>query len=177
MQEIIHSCNETHANWGFKDPRTVLVYPFWATELPEHKIITIYRSPGEIWSRFCYKRWYYSFKNPYNAWKLMKGWGQYNLKILDYLENTTMDYIVLNYSEFMANDAEFDRLKKFSGIKLTDQRKKNLYRNRKDSYPLLKLVAWLVYKQTGWRSEEIVNRFETLRQKQIAVYSRTSVTT
>jgi hypothetical protein len=168
MHEIIQSCNGTYVDWGFKDPRTALVYPFWASELPEHRIIVIYRSPGEIWPRFRDSRWQ-TVKNPYNAWKFIMGWCKYNAKILSYLENTRMDFLVLSYREFMASDLEFNRLQEFVGQKLNDQREKSLYRSREKSYPLLKMATWLVYQQTGWTPEEIINQFEILRQKQLAV--------
>lgn len=168
MREIIQSCNKAYVNWGFKDPRTALVYPFWAAELPEHKIITIYRTPGEIWPRFRYEGRRQAFKNPYNAWKFIRGWCQYNTNVLNYLENTPKDYLILNYREFMASDVEFNRLQEFVGQKLTDQREKKLYRNRKESFSFLKMATWLVYKQTGWTPEEIIKQFEALRQKQLA---------
>src|SRR5262245_61853891 len=52
MREIIQNCNSRYTDWGFKDPRTTLVYPLWVSELPEHKLIAIYRTPEEIWPRF-----------------------------------------------------------------------------------------------------------------------------
>jgi hypothetical protein len=171
IREVIRNCNEIHPHWGFKDPRTALTYPFWASELPEHKIITIFRSPAEIWPRFLYRRWYHSFKNPYSAWTLMRGWSRYNTKILSYLENTRMDFLVLSYREFITGDVEFNRLQEFIGRKLNDQRQKSLYRSRNESHRLLKMAAWLVYKQTGDRPEAIIKAFEALRQKQLAAYS------
>jgi hypothetical protein len=51
MQAMIRDCAQKYSDWGFKDPRTCLTYPLWASELPEHKIIAIYRSPDELWQR------------------------------------------------------------------------------------------------------------------------------
>lgn len=171
MRGIIQECNKTHDDWGFKDPRTSLVYPFWASELPEHKIIVIYRAPSEIWPRFRHRPWYHAFKNPYRAWMFMRGWLQYNSKILGYLENTPMEFLVLSYRELMTGEVEFNRLQQFVKRELNDQRQKSLYRSREQSHRLLKMVTWLVYKQTGYRPEAIITAFESLRQKQLATYS------
>ncbi len=176
MRRIIQHCNETCDNWGFKDPRTALVYPFWASELPEHKLIAIYRSPGEIWPRFRYRRWYHTFKNPYSAWRLMMGWHQYNSKILSCLENTPMDFLVLNYRDFMTTDLEFNRLQEFIGLKIKDQRDKSLYRSRAEAHLVLKMATWLVYLKIGSKPEDIINRFEALRKKQLEAFSGILVT-
>jgi hypothetical protein len=164
MREIIQRCNQAYPNWGFKDPRTCLVYPLWASELPEHKIIAVYRSPGEIWPRYRKKRLRHCYKNPSRAWKFMKGWCRYNSNVLSYLQNANLDFLVLSYGELMASDAEFNRLQEFVGIELNDQRKKSLYRNRTEEYPLIEIATWLVHKQTGCTPGKIMEQFEALRQ-------------
>lgn len=165
MRKIIRDCNKAYVDWGFKDPRTALVYPMWASELPEHKIIAIYRPLGEIWPRFRYKPLLHFYKNPYRAWQLANRWWEHNSRLLDYLQNTSLEFIVLSYREFMTDDGEFDRLQEFVGKKLSDQRKKDLYRNRSEEYLWVKIATWLVYKQTGYMPEKIIEQFEALRQR------------
>ena len=165
MQEIIQNCNKAYDNWGFKDPRACLVYPLWASELPEHKIIAIYRSPDEIWLRYRYNGWRYFYTNPLRAWKLINRWVEHNINILNYLQSTEMDSLVLSYRELVTAQAEFDRLQKFVGFELEDRRRANLYRNRPQVYPLLKIAIWLVHKRTGYTPEKIIEQFEALRQK------------
>jgi hypothetical protein len=166
MREIIRTCNQAYTDWGFKDPRASLVYPLWAQELPEHKIVAIYRSPGEIWPRFRYKHLHYYYRNPSRAWKVLKRWCEHNISILTNLQHTQADFIVLNYREFMTDDAEFDRLQKFVGIKLNDQRKKGLYRNRSEEYPLINIATWLIQQQTGHSPDKIIEQLEALRPRQ-----------
>lgn len=163
MREIVQSCNQAHTDWGFKDPRACLLYPLWASELPEHKIIVIYRLPAELWPRFRYKRLHYLYRNPSRAWKLIKRWCEHNASILTYLQNTRAEYIVLNYQEFMTDDAEFNRLQDFVEIKLDDQRKKDLYRSRLEENLLIKMATWLIQRKTGCSPAKIVEQFEALR--------------
>jgi len=167
MQAIIQKCNETYVDWGFKDPRTTLVYPVWASELPQHKIIAVYRSPGELWPRFRYEGFHHQFKNPYRAWQLMSRWCEYNSRLLTYLENTNMDYLVLSYRKLMATDTEINRLQEFVGVKLIDQRKPSLYHSRSESHLLMKFAARLVHTQTQCSAEKIMQHFEALRERQL----------
>jgi hypothetical protein len=164
MREIIEHCNKTYADWGFKDPRAALIYPLWASELPEHRIIAIYRSPGELWSRFRYKRLHYYYRNPSRAWKLVERWCEHNSNILAYLQNTESDFLVLNYRELLTTDAEFDRLQEFVGIKLNDRRSKRLYRSRLDEHLLVKVATWLIHKKNGSSPKEIMEQLEALRK-------------
>jgi len=166
MRQIIQQCDETYADWGFKDPRTCLTYPLWASELPEYKIIVIYRSLGELWSRYRYKRLRYYFRNPFKAWKLVKRWCEHNSRILTYLRSTQMEFVVLNYRDFMMVDSEFNRLQEFVGVKLNDRRQKKLYRGRSEDHWQIRFASWLAHKQTGCAPRQLVEQFEALRCKQ-----------
>ncbi|RLC76275.1 MAG: hypothetical protein DRJ03_19985 [Chloroflexi bacterium] len=166
MREIIQICNNRYTHWGFKDPRASLVYPLWAEELPEHKLIAIYRSPEEIWPRFRYNGARYFYTNPRRAWAFISRWCEHNANILSYLHHSTMDCLVLNYQALMTTQAEFDRLQAFVGFPVDDRRKPDLYRSRTQTYPTLQVVAWLIGKQTGWTPERIIEQFETLRRKE-----------
>ena len=166
MREIIKNCNQTYDDWGFKDPRASLVYPLWASELPEHKVIAVYRSPSEIWPRFRHRRLTHRYRNLVRAWQLMKRWCEHNSNILSYLRNTDMEFMVINYRDLMSDDAEFERLQEFVGIKLTDWRNKKLYRGRSEEYPLVRFGSWLVRKQTGCNVADVIEQFEALRQTQ-----------
>lgn len=167
MREIIRSCDERYADWGFKDPRTCLVYPLWASELPEHKIIAIYRSPDELWRRYRPRSIRRRPGEPYRAWKFAKRWCEYNANILTYLQNTQMGFLVLDYRRLMTAKTEFDRVQEFVGGELEDRRRIDLYRNRPRESFLIKFAMWLVYKQTGCRPEEIINQLEALGRKSV----------
>jgi hypothetical protein len=165
MRKTIRECSEAHIDWGFKDPRTALVYPLWASELPEHRIIAVYRSPDEIWPRFRYRRLHHRYKNPFRAHKLVKRWCEYNSNVLTYLQTARMDFLVLNYRQLMTTEGEFNRLQDFVGCELNDQRKKGLYRGRSQVYPLMEMAKWLVHKRTGYLPGKIIEQFEALRQR------------
>ncbi len=162
MKELIQRYNEQYPHWGFKDPRTCLVYPIWESELPKHKIIVIYRSHMDIWPRYRKKKVHNYYRQPYQAWQFMKNWCEYNNNILSYLNNTEMDFLVLNYHKLMTTQTEFEHLEKFAGIKLTDQRRMDLYRSRSEKSPLIEIATWAVYKQTGLHPKNIMVQFEAL---------------
>jgi hypothetical protein len=141
-----------------------LVYPLWASELPEHKIIAIYRSPNELWLRYRLEHYYNRIRNPYIAWKFLNRWIEHNVNILEHLQNGNHDFVLLEYRRLMTNQNEFDRLQEFVGIPLDDCRRQDLYRNRSDTTPiLLKPVSWLVNKQTGYHPHHVFEQLEALR--------------
>lgn len=163
MDEIIRECNRAHTDWGFKDPRTCLVYPLWASALPEHRIIAIFRPANEIWPRYRHQRLNHFHRNPSRAWAFLKGWCTYNASILTHLENTSMNSLVLSYRELMTSDTGFQRLQRFVGVELSDQRQTNLYRTRSEGSPLLWAGARLAHKQSGCSPQLILEQFQGLR--------------
>jgi hypothetical protein len=163
MRDTLQACDEAYADWGFKDPRTCLAYPLWAAELPEHKIIAIYRPPGEIWPRYRVQHLHHYYRSPSRAWTFVNGWCRYNSSILTHLQRTSMDFLVLSYRELVTHDAELSRLQEFVGIRLSDQRDPSLYRGRSETSLLIKIMAWLVRTQTGVGPDEIIQQFEAYR--------------
>jgi len=162
MQAIIRNCNAKYTNWGFKDPRTCLVYPLWASELPEHEIIAIFRSHDEQWQRHRPKVIWQRYHEPFKIQKFMKRWCRYNASILTNLQDTETNFLILDYQKLMTTQTEFDRLQEFVGIELEDRRRMRLYRNRPKDSILVKTIAWLVYKQTGYHPKQIIQQFEAL---------------
>ncbi len=164
MREIIAGCDSKYSNWGFKEPRTTLTYPLWETELPVHRIIAAYRSPDEIWPRFRWRGWRRRYVNPHRAWQFVSRWLQHNQSLVQYLRNTSMDFIVINYRRLMSSDEEFRRLEQFVGSKLTDIRKKALYRERKPKSDILLTAASGIARLTAGQSpQEVMADLEKLR--------------
>ena len=163
MRDIIQQCNADYPNWGFKDPRSTLLYPLWADELPPHKIIAIYRTPSEMWPRFRYDGWRYAYTNPQNAWNCVNRWSEHNLRLVQDLQQSHMPFIMLNYRDLMSTPAEFDRLQNFVGQPLNDQRHGELYRGQPKTYKLLETVAWFAAKTNGYHYQEIIDKLEALR--------------
>lgn len=167
MNEIIETCNQRYADWGFKDPRTCLVYPLWAEALPEHKLIAVYRDPAEPWPRYRPRHTRNRYREPYRAWKYLQSWYEHNSRILDYLHTTERDYLVLEYQALVSTQTEFDRLQQFVGRELKDQRKPGLYRNRSRNYPILTLVEKLLYRLKGYQPQAIMRQFEAYRHEHL----------
>jgi len=157
MRKLIQNCQKRYNNWGFKEPRTCMTYPLWASELPEHKIIAIYRSPHELAMR---PR---AHIFPHIAWKLVNRWYENNSSILNHLQDTKMDYLVINYRKLMTDNAEFEKLCNFVGIELSDQRRKSLDRH----HPITKVTnvrvaECLFTKITNKRMDKIVQQLDAL---------------
>jgi len=165
MREIVQVCSEAHMDWGFKDPRTCLTYHLWACELPEHKIIAIYRPLGEIWPRFREGRFSHAYRNPSKAWTVTKAWCRYNSSVLDHLQTTTMDFLVLSYRDLVTSDTEFKRLGAFVGRDLSDQRRPALYRSRLYTGWLVGVMSWLARWRLGCAPADVIQRFENLRRE------------
>lgn len=138
MREIIRACNGSHPDWGFKDPRTCLTYESWARELPEHRIVVIYRTPQEAWAHYWRKasggRCVTVFR------ECIPRWCEYNGAILAALERTTAPAIVLHYTRLMRDDGELRRLERFVGRPLVDLRDLGLSRSRPARFDAYRLA-------------------------------------
>ncbi len=167
MNSIISACSEKYESWGFKDPRTPLVLPCWGKRLPEHKVIAIFRHPGEIWPRFCWNGKKRFFKNPIMVWQFVKRWREHNIGIIDYIKSNNVDYLMLNYNEIVTSDSEFQRLEDFVGIKLDDQRDKSLYRSKNRDWKLLQIADSLIGMLENRYISDIMTELEDLRQSQL----------
>ncbi len=163
--EIIATCNHRYADWGFKDPRTCLVYPLWADALPAHKLIIVYRDPNEPWPRYRPRHTRNRYREPFLAWKYLKSWCEHNQCILDVLRTTSHDYLVLEYQALVTTQTEFDRLQAFVGRDLVDRRKPKLYRNRARSFRILSMMEFLLQRRHGYHPQVIMQQLEAYRHE------------
>ena len=130
MRAVIRDCGARHDDWGFKDPRTALTYGLWREELPEHKVVAIFREPSQVWPRFKWRGRRKYLANFLYAQDYLNRWYEHNANILAFLESGASEALVLGYHELMTSDAEFDRLRRFVGRDLDDQRRPGLYRSK-----------------------------------------------
>jgi hypothetical protein len=138
----IAACQTAHPDWGFKDPRTCLTYPIWAQELPDHKLIVIYRSYGELLKRYrVYGRGQLRLTRLYRA---LHSWTFYNQQLIRYVNETNRPVIVLNYEALMRQAREFERLCAFTERALCDVRDEKQYRNRAPRRPALPVMGALM---------------------------------
>lgn len=166
MRQIIKKNNLRYGDkWGFKDPRTCLVYPLWATELPQHKAIAIYRHPYELWLRYRPRKLLSRYLKFYRAPELLARWFEYNTNILNFLRAAKSEILLLEYKQLMITQEEFDRLQDFVDVPLNDQRKINLYRNRSDGRdPIWEIALALRYAKTKQRPEDVIKQLEEFRK-------------
>jgi hypothetical protein len=128
MKSIIVEVKHRYQDWGFKDPRTCLTYLYWDQLLPDHKIIVVYRHFFEILHHYKVYDWH-QFKLP-RLRKVIRAWVYHNQRILDYLNTTHHQYLIINYKQLMTNENEFNRLGNFIGKQLVDNRNPDLYRSK-----------------------------------------------
>ncbi|MGB3300298.1 MAG: sulfotransferase [Phormidesmis sp.] len=128
----IKSINQNNLHWGFKDPRTCLTYPLWASELPEHRIVAVYRSPTEVWERYQKQGLSKKENIKVTAFKFMRAWSTYNFNILRILKSISSESILINYSDLMSSKETFKALEEFVGLSLLDKRDPSLYRDHSD---------------------------------------------
>lgn len=162
MKEIINQCQAAHADWGFKDPRACLTYNLWAEELPEHKLVAVYRDPAEVWPRF---KWHGMRKHHTNfqrAKAYLSRWQEHNLNILKFLKSTHMEYLVMGYHDLMSGPDAFQILEKFVGKPLEDTRKPGMYRSRARADIFLKWGNQAIKRETGQDYHATLKSLETL---------------
>ena len=136
LKKNINHLNELHENWGFKDPRTCLTYKVWATQIPQHKVICVFRNPFDLIKR--YSKDLNKFRVLYKLTtkiKTLKAWYIYNKNILEYYEESSQEFIFIDYNDFLTNSENQDimKLSKFCNREILDIRDKKLYRNRSDN--------------------------------------------
>ncbi len=162
MRHVIADLSARHRDWGFKDPRTCLTYEAWAAELPEHRLIVVYRLPEEGWAHY-----WSAAKSPTKRLNVMgsflPAWCEYNTAILRALERTTMPAIVLHYTQLMEGDGEFRRLEQFVGRPLIDRRNSGMNRSRPGGRGSYRLACGLHAMLGGQRPDAIAGRLAACR--------------
>ena len=166
MRDIVTACSARYPDWGFKDPRSTLTYPTWEKVLPEHKIIAIFRGPAAIWPRYRYDGPHHSVGNIRRATMFLDRWFDHNLRILDILHRTRREWLLLYYDALMTTDTEFQRLERFVGRPLTDQRRPQLFRHRDGFSPYMLLAEKWLQRRRG-TIKETMTRLHELRRQQI----------
>jgi hypothetical protein len=167
IKSLIRECEKKYKenDWGMKDPRTALTYNFWDEQLPEHKLIGIFRAPEQVWPRYRWKGWRRRYVNLWWAWNFLNRWAEHNLGLIDAVKNSGHDYFVINYLNFMTDKDEIKRLSKFVDRPLSDERKLSMYRSKK-GYDLPLLVAkWLVLIFKGRSIDKIIADLECLSDR------------
>lgn len=165
MLRLIDTQNNRFKNWGFKDPRTVVTFRLWREQLPEHRVIAIYRDPASNWPR---TRWRGLRKRYTNAWRAfihLRQWYEYNDSILSIGSEYGNDFILLNYEKLMQTDFEINRLSSFLGKEIEDRRKFGMYRNKSQGDVLFRLIKWAM-NYGKYSPDKMLNKLEQLHSQQ-----------
>lgn len=164
MRGIIADGQSRHADWGFKDPRLTLVYDLWAQELPEHRLIAVYRDPAEAWPRFKWRGRRLYHTNFARASAFLDRWHEHNERLLGLVKSGRPNLLVLSYHELMSNDAELQRLRDFVGRNLVDRRQNNLYRGRPHPDVFLRAASWWRDRRTGRPAAAVLADLDAARR-------------
>ena len=162
MRGIIAECDARHPDWGFKDPRCSLVYDLWAEELPDHKLVVVYRHPAEIWHRYMWTGYRRLYRNFTLAQAFLLSWYDHNIRIIEALRRTKMEFIVIRYRDLMTGDAAFERLCRFCGRDLDDRRRPELYRGRRRMDVYLKLADRIMKMRRGRSARDVMDALADL---------------
>jgi hypothetical protein len=151
---LINGATRRFADWGFKDPRTTLAYPFWRDLLPRHRVIAIYRRPMEVCLH--YSRQHAGRPKASCATEASRHWQYYNSRILEYCEQARHPMLVLCYERLLAGDDEWHRFERFADRPLPDVRDRALYRcvvPRRITAPTAscELFADVILERLEWR--------------------------
>jgi hypothetical protein len=164
MRAIIRDCDRRHSGtWGFKDPRTCLTWPLWRQELPEHRIIAVYRDPAEVWPRFKWHGMRKRLNNFQYAWSYLNRWYEHNQGLMEAVAQAGDRAVVLGYHELMTGDREFKRLGDFVGRALDDRRRPELYRHRDRGDIFLRWADRRLARKLGKNTEAVMDELRAWR--------------
>jgi hypothetical protein len=128
----------------------------------------VYRDPAQVWPRFKWRGKRGLAINFGRACTFQTLWIQHNRRIMEALQTSSCDRIVLSYHHLMAGDEEFRRLQAFVGRDLVDHRQPGLYRSRSRPDLFLRLAdRWLSFR-AGLRAGDTLAALQELRALETA---------
>jgi hypothetical protein len=162
MEHIVSLQHSRCADWGFKDPRTVLTYPLWRAVLPPHRIIGIYRDPAEIWPRRRAKHHGCRWLDGWYALRHLRQWCEYNDAIIRYCARFDGQCLILNYRRLMSTDEELARISRFIGRKVPDRRRPARHRSDPCRDPVFETIRNAMDRFGPWRPRVVARRLALL---------------
>jgi len=164
MRGLAADLDHRHADWGFKDPRTCLTYDLWARELPEHRVVAVYRRPEE-----CFAHYQAAARGSLQRGvdvlvRCLPSWCEHNAAIIAALERAVAPAIVLHYTRLMEGDGEFRRLERFIGRPLADRRVATMNRSRVAPGTGYRTATMLHAMAGGVQPERLASHLEALRE-------------
>jgi hypothetical protein len=162
MRQVISRADARHENWGFKDPSTCLIYPWWRSELPTHRVIAVYRGYGQLLKHYGVGSW--RQLNVPRLFRALRSWTLHNQRILAALKTCGDSAILVSYERLMDGEAEMQRLEAFVGQPVVDARRRSQHRHGGQSDGSLPLLAHLMVGALGADPREIFKSLEQWRR-------------
>ena len=163
MQHIAEDLSRRHADWGFKDPRTCMTYGWWSRELPEHRLIAVYRPLEECFAHYVAAargRWWRYISV---LVRCVPQWCYRNTVIADAVERNPDRALLLSYPRLMDGVEELRRLERFIDRTVTDRRRQDLYRHRACGSIGFRIACAIHRFRGGAQPCEVERRLESLR--------------
>ena len=149
------------ADWGFKDPRSALTYPFWRDNLPAHRLIVVYRDPLSVWRRYYRFIGWLAIRRPFAVW------DDYNRRILASLSRVeAKDVLYLSFDRLVSGREEWKRLDRFVGRELVDVCDPVQSANRFSDSLFSRLQYRVLNALAGSRVRDTYDRLNRLRLEQ-----------
>jgi len=130
LRPVVEECASHGGDWGFKDPRTCLTYAAWRRVLPEHRLVVVVRSLGQV-----LERTRAGARHPLRAARVVHAWTVHNWMLLRHLEAAAVPWLALRYEALMEGPEALAALSRFVDRPLPDARDPSLYRAR-DTTPV-----------------------------------------
>lgn len=127
IRELVAAMPET---WGFKDPRTLLTFDVWRANLPEHRVIGIFREPRAIWRRTRRPPGLKTWENPARCVRMWRRWFEHNERLDQIARNYGNRCLMLDYESLMTDPRQIERLSAFVGKDIPDLRDRGMWRGR-----------------------------------------------
>ncbi len=153
--------------WGFKDPRTLLTYEFWAELIHSPRLIGVFRDPAEVFLHYARRPWWrWIRRDPLYLVAAMHAWCVYNEALLS-LARRQPNLLLLDYAAFMSDAVEMDRLARFVGVPLVDQRKSDMRRATSERTAAYSILERYERRRHGLDATKIHTELAMLREKRI----------
>lgn len=119
LVQLIKKYDNKYDKWGFKEPRSVFVYPYLKDQINDHKLICVYRDPFDVVLHYL-QFFKYDLKR---VLKSLKAWKAHNEEMVTIIESSKQELILFNYRSFVKEIDSIDKLSDFVGVDLIDVRK------------------------------------------------------
>ncbi|MCF6240439.1 MAG: sulfotransferase [Bacteroidales bacterium] len=130
--------------WGFKDPRTVLLYSVWKKIFPDAKYLIITRNPVDVSMSIYYfeqKRYLKKLKKRPDLefgmplTKAFDVWKKFTLSLLKIYEDNNTNFLMVKYEE-LKNTETLDKIIQFCNSNADSREINKIIKNKPSNYKI-----------------------------------------